>query len=112
MEYYIFLNKKFTIRTREELLACSFLCNEHIKIGNRVITNRDFIESNVFYIKQLMDGNRFLTYFEFTQKYNTRVNFLVYNSVKSAVKRYVSHKILPNSKSNKALNYQPVLIMS
>ena len=109
MEYYIFLNKKFTLRTKEELLACSFLCNEHIKIGNRVITNRDFIDSNVFYIKQLMDGNRFLTYFEFTQKYNTRVNFLVYNSVKSAVKRYVSHKNLPNSKNNKTIIYQPAL---
>ena len=74
-----------------------------------VIMNRDFIDSNVFYIKQLMNGNRFLTYFEFTQKYNTRVNFLVYNSVKSAVKKYMSHISLPNSTNKKAINYQPAL---
>ena len=109
MTYYIFFNKHLIIRTKEELQACSFLCNEHIKIGNRVITNRDFVDSNVFFIKQLMTGTRFLTYQEFIQKYNTRVNFLAYNSVKSAVKRYVSNTQLPNNTKNKAINYQPAL---
>ena len=110
MTYYIFLNKQFIIRTKEELQAYSFLCNEHIKIGNREITYRDFVDSNVFFIKQLMTGTRFLTYQEFTQKYNTRVNFLAYYSVISAVKRYVSNtQDLPKNTKHKDINYQPTL---
>ena len=53
-----------------------FLCNEDIKAGNKVITNKVFIDKNVFYIKQLMDGDRFFTHGEFLQKYNAQINFI------------------------------------
>ena len=108
LKYYQSFNKNFVIRTKEEIVSCSFLCNDDIKVGNKIISNKIFIDKNVFYIKQLMDGDRFLTYGEFVQKYNAQINFLDFFSVTSAVKRYVSKKILPNAK-NKTFSYQPAL---
>ena len=61
MTYYHTFNKQFDIKTKEEMEANRFLYNEHIKVGNRAITKRGFINNNIFYIKQLMNGDRFLT---------------------------------------------------
>ena len=106
LKYYQSFNKNVVIRTKEEIVSCSFLYNEDIKVGNKVITNKVFIDKNVFYIKQLMDGYRFLTHSEFIQKYNARMNFLDFFSVTSAVKRYISKKILPNAKNKLFLTNQ------
>ena len=81
MTYYHTFNKQFIIKRKEELEANSFLYNEHIKVGNRAISKRCFIDNIIFYIKQLMNGDRFLTYLEFLQKFNVRINFLEFISI-------------------------------
>ena len=108
LTYYHSFNKHFIIRTKEETLSCSFLYNEHIKVGNNIITNKIFINKNVFYIKQLMNGDRFLTHDEFLQEYNANINFLDFTSVISAIKRHISQKVLPSA-INKTFSYQPAL---
>ena len=96
------------MRSKEEILSCSFLCNKNIKVGDRVITNRTFINKDIFYIKQLMRGDTFLTHGEFIQQYNAQIQFLNFTSIISAVKSYVSKNVLP-SDTNKTISYQPAL---
>ena len=108
LTYYHYFNKHFKIKTTEEIVACSFIGNERIKIGDRVITKRCFINNNIFFIKQLMDGEKFLKYLEFVQKFNVTINLLDFNSVISAVKKYLSRSNLPNI-TNKTIPYQPAL---
>ena len=78
------------------------------KVGNRAITKRCFINNNVFYIKQLMNGDRFLTYLEFLQKFNVRINFLDFISIIRAIKQYTSQNRMLNA-TNKTIMYQPAL---
>ena len=79
-------NKSFQLTSMHQIKACSFLFNEQIKVGGNVVSNRRFINGNVFYIKQLMNNERFLTYNEFIRRYNIRIDFMNFNSVISAIK--------------------------
>ena len=108
MNYFLSFNEHFIMRSKEEILSCSFLCNKNIKVGDRVITNRTFINKDIFYIKQLMRGDTFLTHGEFIQQYNAQIQFLNFTSIISAVKSYVSKNVLP-SDTNKTISYQPAL---
>lgn len=108
MTYYHSFNKHFTIQTKEEMEASSFLHNEHIKVGNQVITKKCFVENNIFFIKQLMNGDRFLTYQEFRQKFKVRINFLDFISTIRAVKQYTSQNTMLDT-TNKNISYQPAL---
>ena len=55
-----------------------------------------------------MNGERFLTYLEFVQTFNVTIDLLYFNSVISAVKKYLSRNKLPNI-TNKTIPYQPAL---
>ena len=55
-----------------------------------------------------MNGDRFLTYLEFLQKFNVRINFVDFISIICAVKQNTSQNRMLNA-TNKTIPYQPAL---
>ena len=107
VKHYSEFSYKYHMTAIQEGEACSFLFNDKIKIGGRTIQNREFINNNIYFIKQLKNESRFLSHREFILKYNINVNFLTYSSTISAVKKYLTN--LKADDSNKKFLYQPAL---
>ena len=108
MTYFYTFDKCFKITSTQEIEASSFLFNENIKIGGFVVDDKDFINSNILYIKQLMNGDTFLNYNEVIHKYNVKTNFLTYNSIISAIKQYIRRHVSLNM-HGKSITHQPPL---
>ena len=86
MTYLYRFTKSFKITSIQEIEASSFLFNENIKIGGLVVQDKRFVNNNIFYIKQLANGDSFLNYNEFINKFNVKIDFLTYSSVINAIK--------------------------
>jgi hypothetical protein len=72
--------------------------NSFIKVDNKTLFHRDWYNSGVETITDLLDGNgKFLPYVQFVNKYNLRINYLSYYSLISAIP--VKWKQLLNSES-------------
>ena len=97
--------ENFNLKTQQEVDACSFLYNGNIKIGRSTIKNKKLIENNVHYIHQLKNGDHFLSHVDFNDKYGITINFLVYNSIITAIKHYTDK--FKNCISNQRFLYQP-----
>ena len=101
-------NKSFKLTSMHQIKACSFLFNDQIKVGGRVVNNKKLTNGNVFFIKQLMHNERFLTYNEFIRRYNLKINFMNFNSVICAIKKYISGLKLEET-TGIEFTYQPSL---
>lgn len=95
----------YNLKSLHEVEACSFLYNENIKIGKETIKTKLLIENGIYFIRQLKNGNIFLSHREFLTKYNIRLNFLSYHSMITSVKRYCSK--FEGLKLGKQPNSQP-----
>ena len=104
LKYFAQFTKIYYCNHKNEIDSYSFIFNEDIKIGKSCIKYKSFIDNDIHYIYQLRDGETFLSHNDFTTKYNIDINFLVYNSVISAVKEYCSK--FPKQKIIKRLQPQ------
>ena len=68
--YYYEIHKKVEICSYEELGETSFLYNDRIRIGNKVIVNNDLARNGIFLIKHLWEDTTFLSHEEFVLKFN------------------------------------------
>ena len=100
MCYLYEFQNKIQITNFKELGATCFLYNENIKIGGSVITNNICKTNKIFFIKQLMDNDRFLAHDEFLVKYNIKIDFLTYYSIIRAIKTFAERKQLDYSNIN------------
>ena len=110
LEAYFQLTKMNKIISQEEFKASSFMYNDNIKINKCYITN-DLLQNNgIQYIHQLMNGNSFLSFNDFKDKYSIEINFLTYYSLITAISRYKTKlDIKENTTKTKTLNYQPAM---
>ena len=104
---FIIYTKHFYFNYKDGVNSVSFLFNENIKIGKTCVKIKRFIENNIFYIFQLKEGERFLTYNEFIRKYNIQINFLQYGSTIAAVRNYSSK--FPTEHTTEPHTFQPHL---
>ena len=88
---YKFFTQKYTITNWQAYISQSFLFNQNIKIDNRPIRYDIFSKNGIFLIHHLKSGKNFMHFQEFTQAYpNSNINFMIFNSVISALRRYES----------------------
>ena len=78
----------FKASTFEDFLSMSFLFNPSIKIGRKPIDHKMLIERGIFFIHQLTINNKLMSYEQFTDKYDIRVNYLSFHSIISAIKSF------------------------
>ena len=97
--------KRYTFMSKNEAVNSSFLCSSKIKTGNLEIKDRVLKENSIFFIRQLMTEERFMTYGEFKDKYNININTLRYLSIVSSIKKYI--KDIPSSNFEKQYKYPP-----
>ena len=69
------------INTLEEFLETSFSYNKKNCIGNQIISNRELQTNKLFLVKELMDGENFLSHEEFCSRLNIQLGFLSYLSI-------------------------------
>ena len=105
--YYKELYDHIKINTLEEFLETSFLYHKEICIGNQMVSNRELQTNNIFLIKQLMDGEDFLSHEEFYSRHNIRLGFLSYLSIINSVKQFLSK--LEIEENGRKIRYQPAL---
>ena len=86
MQYLFEFHKKFVPSCLEEFCVTSFLYNDKIKIDKRVITNTTFERRDIFLIKHLMENDTFMSYNEFSMKYDIQINQLTYISIIRAIR--------------------------
>ena len=103
--YFCQFHTKFLITTDQELKATCFQRNSRFKIDNLIINDNVLKRHNIFFIKQLMNNSEFLSYDEFIEKYNLRINFLSYMSLITCIK--VSSQFEMLEESNASFKYQP-----
>ena len=101
--YYRFYNKyKFT--SINEVESTSYLFNTKITIGKDVISNKDLIAKEIYYISNFKSNGEFMSVHEFNTKYNTKLNFLQYNSIINSIKCFT--RKYSYLKTTKDINYQ------
>ena len=89
VQYYYLFQKKYQFCSKQEVEATRFLYNSDIKIGKKIIINRKLVTSGIFKISQLKANDQFLTLQEINLKLVIPLNFLEYNSIISALKKYL-----------------------
>ena len=107
LKYYFEFSSKKTIRTMDDFKNTSFLFNSNIRIGHKVIKDKLIINSQIFFIQQLMHNDNYLSFNEFKTLHRCNLNFLQYNSLICAIKSY-ENKIKPTPIKCK-LKLQPAL---
>ena len=62
--------------------------NSCIKVSNEVVYKKKWIEKDVWYVGQLIENSKWLTYQQFTEKYNVECSWLEYHGVLNAMPEY------------------------
>ena len=70
-----------------DILNESLWYNERILIGNKPVFNKIWFNAGVKYIKDIYNGNSFLSQQQFASKYNIPCETLFYNGIKTAIPR-------------------------
>ena len=93
---YCTMGAKVKHFSAEEIGSEPLFCNSNILVGTKTIFYSEWIEKDVYCIKNLLDRNgRFLSHENFVNKYKIKVNFLTFSGCVNAVKIYLhQNKIL------------------
>ena len=82
-------SERFVFNSWQKFTSQSFLYNKSIRIDNRIIDYDIFRTNRIFLIHHLKSNEHFMSFAEFSQAYpNSNINFMLFNSVISAVKKY------------------------
>ena len=85
------------------------MLNSNIKIDKKVINDNILKDKNIFFISQLMEGEHFLSFRDFSTKYDVKINFIRYNSIISSIHTYLSRFNFANQVLKKCKAFQPLL---
>ena len=105
--YFYDLSKKIKITSLEEILETSFLFQDEILIGNKIISNKMLQQNNIYLIKDLMNGRDFLTHEEFILRHNIPINYLNYSSIVRSIKSFINN--IEPEETGRNIKYQPTL---
>ena len=74
----------------EELLAEPICFNERITIGNKVISQKHWMNKSFYCVAHLLgEDGKFLSYMEIKRKYDINLDFITYTGCKLAVKKHM-----------------------
>ena len=107
---YVNFAHSVPIKTSLEFSSQSFLYNKDFRIDKRVITEQTLIDKGVVYIHQLQNQGQYLTYEEFKNKYNIKLNFLLYTAIINVIKA-TERQLAPTNMSGNTLPYQKPIHM-
>ena len=80
--------------TPEVILSQPIFLNNDIKINNKKVFRRKWIENGIFFINDLIDNNGSIYNFEsFKRKYNLNINILDFLGIKAAIPNEWKNKI-------------------
>ena len=95
---------KVKSKNSNELLAEQVFYNKRIQIGEHYIVGKKWINKGIFCIAHFVSENGvLLSHEQFKEKYNLNIDFLVYASIKSAIRTYVRTTNIPFD-NNKCFN--------
>ena len=105
LKHFIKVQEKLTPSNIDELKADHIFYNSNILRDHKPIFLKEWADNEILYIYQLQnDQNEFLTFDEFSTRYNCRqTNFIVFNGIINAVRRYKNSFQIP-------INYTPKLL--
>lgn len=96
LRYLQDFNSKIT--PKQNILRNSIWNNKQIKVGNLSVFYKSWFDRGIKVIDDLLDsGNNFLSFFDFTSKYSIHTNFLTYQGVIKAVKKFLKSKPSPDT---------------
>ena len=107
LNYYYEFHNKVKVNSIEDIYETSFMYNDSIKIGRKVIANQELMRNGVFLIKHLLQDDNFLNYDSFILKYNVNIDYLTFYSIVQSIKKVF--KLEEYEKTNIKLKYQPPL---
>ena len=107
LTYYTKYSISFQINSENELNMSPIMYNYNITVGKKPIQSQILINNNVFFLKQIKIGDRFMTINELNTTHRTNLNFLQYNSIMSSIRIYVNK--LGQLKKKKDIPFQPAL---
>ena len=107
LKYYYEFHNKVKVNSIEDIYETSFMYNDSIKIGRKVIANQELMRNDVFLIKHLLQEDNFLSYDSFILKYNVNIDYLSFFSIVQSIKKVF--KLDEYGKTNIKLKYQPPL---
>ena len=84
------VKKKIQQKNSDELVAEPIFCNDSIRVGNRTVFQKSWIDNRVCYIKHILNENRtFMSFQSFKEKYRINKNYITYAGYVHAVKSYI-----------------------
>ena len=90
LKAYSIFCKKVSLSKTDEVVAEPLFYNENIKVGNKTLLHREWVEHGVTHICHLLQRNgTFMSQDDFNIKYGLHANFLCYNGCIQAVKKYM-----------------------
>ena len=65
-------------------------CNDNIRVGNRTVFQKSWIDNHVCYIKHILNENgTFMSFQSFKEKYRINTNYITYIGYVHAIKCYI-----------------------
>ena len=89
LQSLININKKVVL-TEKDTLRSQIYYNHNIKVGGMYIYYNNWFKKGIRYINDFENGS-FYTEAEFTAKTGIKTNFLQYNGLIEAIKKYLKH---------------------
>ena len=98
---------KITPNTVDDFLACSFLYNDNIKIGHKIITLKSFIDNQVIQIYQLKTQGQYKTFGDFKNSHpGVQLDFVTYNAIITSIFKY-QHSLNLETQNLRGTTTQP-----
>jgi len=89
---------------KQNILNSFIWNNKHIKVGNASVFYKSWFDKGVKSFEDLIGpGNKFISFSEFTKKYNINTNFLTYGGIVNAVRNRIKQNnstIIPEKPPN------------
>ena len=71
-----------------QYIKTSYLFNENIKMWGQTIAIKRCIEENVVFISQLINGNKFMTFTQFSMRYPTlKLDVITFNGILQSIRQ-------------------------
>ena len=105
LKHFIRTQEKLTPTNIDELMADHIFYNSNILRDHKPVFLKEWADNEILYIHQLLNNqNQFLTFDEFSTRYNCRhTNYLVFNGIINAVRRYKNSIHIPDNHTPKCL---------
>jgi len=82
---WCFLNYDHHLISKADIMHQNIWFNSHIKVGNKMIFNKNMYKAGVRYIKDIVKKGKFLQLTELNEMYDVNISFLEYGGILNAI---------------------------